>query len=69
MISTILIDGVIKLIQVVRYSKKPATARVYVPGAKVPEKVLQASKYDDNRFIDDETCKEYRLTRTGMVAI
>ncbi len=69
MISTLLIDGAIKLVQVMRYSKKPATARVYVPGAKIPEKVLQASKYDDNRFIDDDTCKEYRLTRNGMVAI
>lgn len=69
MVSTILIDGAIKLVKIIRYRNKPAVARIFTPGQAVPDKVMEASKYNDNRFLDDDNCKEYRLTRNGMVAI
>ena len=70
MFSTILIDGVVKLVQVIRYSNKPAVARVYdADNTKIPVKVLQGSQHDQDRFIDDVDCREYRSTQTGMVAV
>lgn len=68
MFTSLVIDGVLKIVQVIRYKNKPAVARVYDPRAVVPETILQASKYDDDRFIDDD-CREYRLTDTGLVTI
>lgn len=70
MFSTILIDGVVKLVKFVRYSNKPAVARIYdADNTKVPCKVLQGSSNDPDRFIDDVDCREYRSTQTGMVAV
>lgn len=70
MVSTILIDGVVKLVKVVRYRNKPAVARVFDPSnTVVPEKVLEANRYDGDKFLDDDTCREYRLTQNGMIAI
>lgn len=70
MLSTILIDGAIKLVEIVRYKTKPAVARIYdVENTKVPVKVLQGSNNDPDRFIDDVDCREFRSTQTGMVAI
>lgn len=69
MISTILIDGAVKLVKIIRYRNKPAVARIFTPGQNIPEKVLEANRYDGDKFLDDDTCKEYRLTQTGMVAL
>lgn len=70
MFSTILIDGAIKLVEIIRYRNKPAVARIYdADNTKVPVKVLQGSQYDNDRFVDDVDCREYRSTQTGMVAI
>lgn len=68
MFTTLFIDGALKIAQVIRYKNKPAVARIYDPRATVPEGILQASKYDDNRFISDD-CKEFKLTQTGMIAV
>lgn len=69
MLSTILIDGAVKIVKIIRYRNKPAVARVFTPGQAVPDKVLEANRYDHDKFLDDDTCKEYRLTNSGMVAV
>jgi hypothetical protein len=72
MISSIVIDGALKLVSIIRYGKhsnRPDVARIYDPRATVPEKVLNCSKYDGGLFIDDETGQQYKETKLGLVAI
>lgn len=72
MISSIIIDGTLKLVQIVRYGKfsnRPDVARIYEPRSTVPEKVLNCSKYDDGTFIDEETGQRYKETKLGLVAV
>ena len=72
MISSIIIDGALKLVQVVRYGKysnRPDVARIFQPRSAVPEKVLNCSKYDDGLFVDEETGQKYKETELGLVAI
>lgn len=70
MLSTILIDGAVKLVEIIRYKKQPAVARIYdANNMNIPTKVLQGSATDPDRFIDDVDCREYRSTQTGMVAV
>ena len=72
MISSLLIDGALKLVQVVRYGKRsnrPDVARIYSPRAAVPEKVLECSPYDHHTFVDTETGDLYKETRTGLIPI
>lgn len=68
MFTTLLIDGALKIVQLVRYKNKRATARIYDPKATVPEAILEESRYGSNVFIDKITNKKYKNLPTGMVA-
>ncbi|HYV53752.1 MAG TPA: hypothetical protein VE933_04170 [Chitinophagaceae bacterium] len=47
MFTTLFIDGALKLVQIIRYKNKPATARIYDPRATVPEGIfLKGSAVD-----------------------
>lgn len=72
MISSIVIDGVLKLVQVIRYGKKsnqPDVARLYDPRATTPEKILHCSKYNENLFTDEETGKQFKTVNGILIAI
>lgn len=67
-ITKLVIDGALKLAQVIRYSKKHGVARVFNPAdSRVPERVLD--EISKNVFVDREYNKTYRLTPTGLIAV
>jgi len=72
MISSIVIDGALKLVSIIRYGKhsnRPDVARIYEPRSAVPEKVLNCSKYNGGLFIDEETGQQYKETKNGLVLV
>ena len=72
MISSLIIDGALKLIQVVRYGKqsnRPDVARVFNPRSAVPEHILECSKYDNSIFVDPNTGDQYKETEGGLVLV
>lgn len=72
MISSIVIDGALKLVQIIRYgnkSNRPDVVRLFNPRNPIPEKVLVCNKYDPSKFIDDETGVEYKETKEGLIAL
>lgn len=71
MISSIVIGGVLKLVQIIRYGKtssRPDVVRIYDPRATVPEKVLTVSKYNNKLFVDDETGQQFK-ERNGILTL
>lgn len=61
MISSLFIDGVLKLVQKIKYSnKKENVLRVYNPSdSRVPEKVLYESQSNPGTYLDEGTDKVY----------
>jgi len=60
MITSILVDGALKLVQLIRYSNNQKVARFYNPkDSRIPERVLDLDS--QGRAIDDETGKLYRF--------
>lgn len=60
MITSIIMDGALKLVQLIRYSNNQKVARIYNPkDNRVPERVLDLD--NQGRAIDDETGKTYRF--------
>lgn len=72
MISSILIDGVLKLVQVCRYGKKssrPDVVRLLDPKSPIPEKILVCNKYNPEIFFDEDNGNEYKMTQRGLIPI
>ncbi len=70
MFTKLVIDGVLKLVQVIRYnSNRQSVARIYDPRGTMPEAILNEVKDRKNIFRDDVNNKDYRLTPNGLVAI
>lgn len=69
MITKLLLDGALKLVQVIRHESGLKTARIYNPRENVPEKILYESRYDQELFIDELTGAKYRYTQTGMIQL
>jgi hypothetical protein len=67
MITKLLVDGALKLVQVIRYGNKKSVARLYDPKGTIPEAVL--FEIQENMFLDINTDKSYQLTSTGMIGI
>lgn len=60
MITSIIMDGALKLVQLIRYSNNQRVARIYNPSnSRIPERVLDLD--NQGRAIDDETGKFYRF--------
>lgn len=65
MITRLIIDGVLKIAQIVRYEhQKTRVAKVFDPRGAVPERVLD--EVQENIFLDREYDKKYILTPLGM---
>lgn len=72
MISSIIIDGALKLVQIMRYgntSNRPDVARIYNPREAVPEKVLECSKYDNTLFSDPLSGQQFKEVKGTLVPI
>ncbi len=54
-ISSLIIDGALKLIQKIEYKGKENVIRIYDPRATVPERILYESKQLPGTFIDEVT--------------
>ena len=67
MFTSLILDGVLKIVQVVRVARKRQSARIFDPRGTVPEKVLDEIR--ENVFIDRDNNQEYRYTPTGLIAI
>ena len=60
MITSIIMDGALKLVQLIRYSNNQRVARIFNPkDSRVPERVLDLD--NQGRAIDDETGKTYKF--------
>lgn len=60
MITAIIMDGALKLVQLVRYSNNQKVARIYnAKDSRIPERVLDLD--NQGRAIDDETGKLYKF--------
>lgn len=65
MFTRLLIDGVLKIAQVIRYeNQKNRVARVFDPRASVPERILD--EVQENVFLDREHNQKFILTPLGM---
>lgn len=63
MISSLIIDGALKIVQIMRYGKnsnRPDVARLYNPRATTPEKVLECHPRNKHLFIDTLTWEQYK---------
>lgn len=65
MITALVIDGALKLVQLVRYSNNQKVARIYnAKDSRIPERVLDLD--NQGRAIDDETGKLYKFNIRNM---
>jgi hypothetical protein len=70
MFTKLIIDGVLKIVQVVRYSNNhQSVARIYDPRGTMPEAILNELQERKGVYRDDVNNKDYRLTPTGLIAI
>lgn len=70
MFTKLVIDGVLKLVQVIRYnSNRQSVARIYDPRGTMPEAILNEVQGRKNVYHDDVNDKDYKLTPTGLVAM
>ncbi len=69
MFTVLLLDGALKIVQIIRYRNKRATARIWDPRATTPEAVFTESRHGSNIFVDSITNKKYRNYPSGMVAL
>jgi hypothetical protein len=68
MFTRLLIDGVLKIAQVIRYEHKQArVARIYDPKGTIPERIMD--EVQENVFLDREHNQKFRLTPLGMSPI
>ena len=68
MFTRLLIDGVLKIAQVIRYEHKQArVARIYDPRATTPERIME--EIEENVFLDMEHNQKFILTPLGMSPI
>ena len=63
------LESGLKVLQIIRYKNKRATARIWDARATVPEGIMKESRYGSNIFIDQLTRKKYKYYPTGMVAL
>lgn len=70
MITALLLDKVLKLVQIRRdeHSKKQV-ARIYDPRSVTPEAIFNEVKAGSNIFHDELTGRQFHLTPTGMIGI
>ena len=60
MITSIIMDGALKLVQLIRYSNNQRVARIYNPAnSRIPEKVLDLDS--QGRALDEETGKYHKF--------
>lgn len=64
----IFLNGIVNLVQIVRYKNKEATARVLNAKSGLPDKILFGSKTHPDVFMDEETDKLYKLTKYGLIS-
>lgn len=69
MFTKLVIDGVLKIVQVIRYSKHQSVARIYDPRGVMPESILNELQERKGVYHDDINDKDYKLTPTGLIAI
>jgi hypothetical protein len=70
MISALLLNGVLKLIQVRKdTNKNKRVCRIYDPRATIPENILDEVIPDSDLFKDKVTGKRFKFTREGMIAL
>lgn len=67
LLTSLILDGALKIVQIVRVERQRQSARIFDPRGTVPEKVLD--EIQNNVFIDRETNKQYQYTATGLIAI
>lgn len=67
MFTRLIIDGVLKIAQIVRYSKNESVARVFDPRGTVPQAILKELKDKAGVYRDEVNGKDYKLTPTGLV--
>lgn len=66
-LSTIVIKGVIKLIQKIEYKDKENVVRIYDPAdSRVPETVLYESKQLPGTYLDEVNDNVYTLKRNKL---
>ena len=65
MITKLILDGVLKLVQVCKHENKVRTARVFNPRESVPEGLLH--EVTPNIFKDKVNNKLFKLTSEGMI--
>lgn len=59
MFTTIIFNGVLKVVQLIRYRNNQTVARIFDPREAVPERVLDVDQ--QGRMLDDETGKTYKI--------
>lgn len=68
MFTKLILDGVLKIAQVIRYGKKHGVVRVFNPqDSRIPERVLD--EIAENVFVDREYNQKYILTPTGLTPV
>lgn len=60
-IGTLIIDGVVKLVQKREYKEKENVLRIYDPRSAVPEKILYESKQLPGAYLDEVNDNVYTL--------
>lgn len=68
-LSTVIIDGAIKLVQKVVYAGKENRVRLYDPKSRVPEKILFESKTKPGVYLDEVNDKMYHEVNGRWVGI
>lgn len=70
MITALLLDKVLKLVQVRRDEHSTTkVARIYDPRAAEPEAIYKEIKPNSNIFHDELTGRRFHLTPTGLIGI
>ena len=68
MITSLLIEGVLKIVSIRKDSNKSKkTAQVFDPRGSVPEAILD--EIGENIFVERGTSNRYSLTNLGMVGL
>lgn len=69
MITKLLLDGALKLVQVIKHETGLKTARIYNPREAVPEKILYEDYHQENIFHDEVDNRKYLYTQSGMIPL